>query len=121
MSLALDQVRGGLTAWFGPKDLPGWKMVLTVLLGLFPTVMLITVAILPWLRSLPFPLALLVGNVLSVSMLQWVLMPRWNRWLGFWLQPTEQISPRDNLKGTVLIVGAIGAMLLFFWALGLRA
>src|SRR4051794_16002778 len=75
----LHEVQGGLTPWFaGGGKLPGWKMVLTVLLGLFPTVMLITFLIMPLMGGLPFAFKMLVGNVLSVSVLQWALMPLWN-------------------------------------------
>jgi antibiotic biosynthesis monooxygenase (ABM) superfamily enzyme len=118
---SLHEIRGGLTPWFAEKKLPGWKMMLTVLLGLFPTVMLITVGISPRLHALPFAISMLVGNALSVSALQWGLMPLWNRLLAFWLKPTELISRGSNLAGTVGVIGAIAGMLALFIALGLHA
>jgi uncharacterized protein len=118
---ALHEVRGGLTPWFAQAKLPGWKMVLTVLLGLFPTVMLITVAISPRLNALPFAISMLVGNALSVTALQWGLMPLWNRVLGFWLKPAGTISRRSNLAGIAVVVAAIVGMLVLFIALGLHA
>jgi uncharacterized protein len=118
---SLHQVRGGFTPLFPQKTLPGWKMALTVLLGLFPIVMLITVAIMPRLDALPFSTRMLVGNVLSVSILQWALMPLWNRLLGFWLKPPGLISRRSDLAGSLGVVGAIVAMLVLFLALGLHA
>jgi len=117
---ALHRVQGGLTPWFAQQRLPGWKMVLTVLLGLYPTVMLITLGIMPRMGALPFALTMLIGNILSVAALQWILMPQWNRMLGFWLQPAALIDRRSNLVGTLVVVGAILGMLILFVALGLH-
>jgi uncharacterized protein len=110
----LHSVQGGLTSWFVGQRVPGWKMVLTVLLALYPTVMLITLLIMPRLGGLPFALSMLIGNILSVSALQWILMPRLNRILGFWLKPAALIERRSHLVGTLAVLGAILGMLLMF-------
>jgi antibiotic biosynthesis monooxygenase (ABM) superfamily enzyme len=117
---ALHRVQGGLTSWFAQQRIPGWKMVLTVLLGLYPTVMVITLVILPPFGIWPFALTMLVGNILSVSALQWVLMPQLNRILGFWLQPAALVDRRSNLVGSAIVLGATLVMLLLFLALGLH-
>jgi antibiotic biosynthesis monooxygenase (ABM) superfamily enzyme len=114
-------VQGGLTSWFAQQRLPGWKMVLTVLLGLYPTVMVIALAIMPRLSGLPFALTMLIGNVLSVSALQWMLMPRLNRILGFWLKPAALIERRNHIIGTLGVLGAILGMLVLFLAFGTNA
>ncbi len=111
---ALHRIQGGLTSWFGQQRLPGWKMALTVILALYPTVILITLVVMPWLRALPFALSMLIGNILSVTALQWILMPRLNRLLSFWLKPAAVIDRRSNVVGTVAVVAAIlGTTLLF--------
>ena len=115
---ALHRVQGGLTPWFSQQRLPGWKMVLTVLLGLYPTVMLITLVIVPRLGVLPFSLTMLIGNVISVVALQWLLMPPLNRILDFWLKPAVLIGGRGNLVGTLGVLGAILGLLALFLAAG---
>ena len=88
----LKTPRGGLGAWFvGPgRDPeaapPGWKMALTVLLGLFPTVMLLTIFVGPWTARLGLAGSMLIGNALSVATLQWVVMPLLTARLGPWLR-----------------------------------
>ena len=85
----LRTLSGGLGAWFvgscgtPAAAPPGWKMVLTVLLGLYPTVMLLTILVGPYTSPMGLAASLLVGNALSVSILQWVVMP----WLTALFQP----------------------------------
>jgi antibiotic biosynthesis monooxygenase (ABM) superfamily enzyme len=117
---ALHRVQGGLTSWFGQQRLPDWKMVFTVLLALYPTVMLITLLVTPWLSALPFALSMLIGNLLGVSALQWFLMPRLNRLLSFWLKPMAVIDRRSNLVGTFVVLASILGMLVLFLTLGLH-
>lgn len=89
----LKTFRGGFGAWFagqghgaGAAPTP-WKMVMTVVLGLFPTVMLLSIFVGPLTSPLGLAASMLIGNALSVSILQWVVMPRLTRWLGPWLRP----------------------------------
>jgi antibiotic biosynthesis monooxygenase (ABM) superfamily enzyme len=83
-------VVGGFGGWFpanavtanGPKR---WKQAVAVFIALFPTVLVIT-----YIRGLIAPdmnvvAAILVGNVLSIIVLTWVLMPSVTRLLGGWL------------------------------------
>jgi hypothetical protein len=49
--------------------------------------------------------------------LQWILMPRWNRLLAFWLKPAAMIDRRNNFLGTLGVTGAILGMLGLFLAL----
>jgi antibiotic biosynthesis monooxygenase (ABM) superfamily enzyme len=74
---ALKALPGGFGPWFAgltrQRDAaapPSWKMALTVLLGLYPTVMLLTLFPGPYLNPLGFALAMLIGNALSISILQ---------------------------------------------------
>ena len=88
----LKTLRGGFGAWFagqgqGSGAAPvAWKMVMTVVLGLFPTVMLLTIFVGPLTSPLGLAVSMLIGNALSVSILQWVVMPRLTKWLGPWLR-----------------------------------
>ena len=59
---------------------------LTVLLALFPTVMLLTIFVGPLTSPLGLAASMLIGNAMSISILQWVVMPRLTRGLDPWLR-----------------------------------
>jgi uncharacterized protein len=80
---------------------PSWKTALSVLLGLYPTVVLLTLAISALWPAGPLWASLLVGNVASVSLLTWVVMPVVTRALRFWLEPAPPRGPRTDVLGTV--------------------
>jgi antibiotic biosynthesis monooxygenase (ABM) superfamily enzyme len=89
----LKGLPGGFGSWFvglahGPEGAPppSWKMALTVLLGLYPTVMLLTLFPGPYTEPLGLAFAMLIGNALSVSILQWAVMPVLNILLASWLK-----------------------------------
>jgi hypothetical protein len=91
-AFALKVVPGGFGPWFAgcldgsASAPPSWKMALVVLLGLYPTVMLLTLFPGPYVQPLGLALAMLIGNALSVCLLQWAVMPAlsrlWASWLG---------------------------------------
>lgn len=98
---------------------PAWKIALTVLLGLYPTVMLLTLVISPHLSWLGLALSMLIGNALSVSILQWAVMPRLNAWLAPWLQANTDKEKALSISGLVLILLLLGALGgLFRWVMG---
>lgn len=65
---------------------PRWKQALTVLLPLYPTVMLVNLLVLPYVSFLPRALIILLANAASVVVLTLVGMPLANRVLGPWLR-----------------------------------
>lgn len=80
-------VVAGFGGWFNPPNRAPkiWKQAALVLLALYPTSLLLS-----WLRGVALPglssaVAVLVVNVIGVSLLSWILMPpltqRFNRWL----------------------------------------
>ncbi len=107
----LDKIASGFPGWFtlglgrgGTPELPpNWKQALSVLVVLYPTVMLLGRYLSPWLEGLAPPLAMFVGNAASVALLTWLLMPVVNRLLGFWLSP----GPEGALRTEALGVGAV--------------
>jgi antibiotic biosynthesis monooxygenase (ABM) superfamily enzyme len=100
----------GFGAWFtGQLDHlaaqpPGWKMVLTVLLGLYPTVMLLALLVGPLLAPLGMSGSMLVSNALSVSFLQWVGMPLLQPLLAPWLAAGVGTSRTRSAAWVVLIL-----------------
>jgi uncharacterized protein len=88
------------------------KTSIAVWVGLYPTVMLLTLALSP--LKLPIWLGLLVGTLLSSFMISFVTMPYYvNPLLKRWLRPPDDERPsRTNLRGI-----AIAAIAMAFWVL----
>ena len=107
----------GLGGWFAfddapaaPSEPPRWKQILMVTLGLYPTVMLLALLIDPWLRRwVSFPVQMLIGNLICVSLLTWPVMPWLNKRFGRWLSPATKRWGAD-LAGVLVIV-----VLLLLW------
>jgi uncharacterized protein len=93
---------------------PGWKMALSVLLGLYPTVMILSLFVSPHLQGLNLAVAMLIGNVLSVCILQWLVMPVLNPVLATWMRANDARSRDRSLSGLALIVVALGAITFLF-------
>lgn len=115
---------GGFDAWFSGVDcdsekIPDWKMVITVVAALYPTVMVLTYWLLtPFIKFLPFPGQMLIGNIASVAFLQWVAMPLLTRRLSFWLRPTKTTGLGLTLGGLAGILASLALMLWFFISVG---
>ena len=114
---------GGFEAWFqgvecGGEKIPDWKMVITVVAALYPTVMLLTHALNPLLKSLPFSAQMLIGNIASVSFLQWIAMPLLTRRLSFWLRPTKTTGLGITLGGLAGILACLALILWLFISIG---
>jgi hypothetical protein len=117
----LKVVPGGFGPWFagclngqGQASPPGWKMVLIVLLGLYPTVMLLTLFPGPYTQPLGLALAMLVGNALSVGLLQWVVMPVLNVLAGPWLAANSDKERTLSMAGVVAILTLLAGLALLF-------
>jgi uncharacterized protein len=96
--------------------LPKWKTGLSVLVGLYPTVVLLTLAISEIWPGGPLWATLLVGNICSVSLLTWLVMPVVTRALRFWLVPGHQISrARLDFIGAAASIGFLTIAALVFW------
>jgi antibiotic biosynthesis monooxygenase (ABM) superfamily enzyme len=116
----LQMVPAGFGAWFsvltgdgGP--LPHWKMALTVLVGLYPTVMLLNLFLSPHTQPLGPAVAILIGNVASVAFLEWlgtpfVITPL----LGPWLRARGKDKRTLTLIGLILVLAALALMTFLF-------
>jgi len=116
-------VRTGFDQWFttgsgaGAKAPPTWKQNMLVLSQLYPVVFLFGYLIQnPLLMKqlhLPFWLALFIGNVASVLLLNWLVPWACGRF-GWWLQPAGANPTRTNLLGAGLIAGLYAASMAAF-------
>jgi antibiotic biosynthesis monooxygenase (ABM) superfamily enzyme len=115
----LKTLSGGFGPWFaGLVDagapLPRWKMALSVLFGLYPTVMLLAVFLAPHTRALGLPVAMLLSNVASCVILEWLGMPAVRFVLRPWLRAGGKRSGAVTVVGTALVLAALGAMAFLF-------
>jgi antibiotic biosynthesis monooxygenase (ABM) superfamily enzyme len=103
-------VQAGFSQWFTPKgNGPAvWKQNMVVLLMLYPVVFLfglwVQTPVLMRSWGVPFWLALFIGNVASVVLLNW-LVPWASRVFGWWLAPREPAPGWTNPAGVAAVVG----------------
>lgn len=93
------------------------KTSLAVWLGLYPTIMTLTLLTRPF--GWPVWMNILVGNLLSSFVMSFFTMPRYsNPILRWWLRPrSDAPQPRTNLLGVALVLAINGAWALFFFVL----
>jgi hypothetical protein len=105
-------VRTGFEQWFpsatdGTSAPPAWKQNMLVLLLLYPVVFLfglwVQTPVLMGKAGLPFWLALFIGNVVSVLLLNW-LVPWVSNGFRWWLAPARGAGRGMNLAGAGLIL-----------------
>jgi uncharacterized protein len=110
----------GLEGWFAlnrgpaasPRGIPSWKQALAVLFALYPTVMFLTF-LNPLMHSLSMPVQMLIGNILSVAILTWLVMPRVSQLLNFWLGSNYRNWWSEALGPGVVAAGLALFVLLF--------
>jgi antibiotic biosynthesis monooxygenase (ABM) superfamily enzyme len=119
--------RSGFDQWFpvsraSAKGPPVWKQNMVVLLMLFPLVFLfgdlVQVPLLQIRLGLPFAIALLLGNIASVVLLNW-LVPWTSARFTWWLSP-RAVGRRTSIDaaGAGLIAMALIVLAILFWKLG---
>jgi antibiotic biosynthesis monooxygenase (ABM) superfamily enzyme len=117
----LKTLPSGFGVWFaglatgpGGEPPPSWKIALVVLLGLYPTVMLLAILLGKLLSPLGMAASMLISNTLSVAIGQWVTMPLLTSALRPWLKGNAPRQTALSLGGLVLIwLFLAGLMVLF--------
>ncbi len=115
----------GLEGWFSTKTgtehiglgPPAWKQNLAVVFGLYPVVMLQSMMFtaLGIMHGWSPSIAMLINNLITSSILTWIVMPFVTRLLGFWLVPAyQQSDQRKDVLGTVIISLALIAIAALF-------
>jgi antibiotic biosynthesis monooxygenase (ABM) superfamily enzyme len=87
-STTLRQTKGGDGVAFElPNDASAskWKRFVTTWLTVFPVLLSISLVVRAVLKDVPLPLQLLPSSLILTAMLQWVILPRLQRYTRFWL------------------------------------
>lgn len=115
----IDQSFGSWFTFEGPAvPAPsGFRTSIAVWLGLYPTVVLLTLLTSP--LHLPFWLAMLVGNLLSSFVMSYLTMPYYaNPILRWWLTcPPSRARPGQDVKGVLLVLLVNGLWAVAFFLL----
>jgi len=119
----------GLEGWFSKRSgtefdslgPPAWKQILSVVLALYPVIM-VQDRIFGYfgiLEDWSMASAMGVNLLITSCILTFVVMPFVVKVFGFWLQPAHQdVAVRAEVVGTVSTLLAMGAMVLFFNLVG---
>lgn len=118
----IDESFGNWFAFDGPAAGPpsNFKTSIAVWLGLYPTVVLLTLLTAP--LGLPFWLAMLTGNLLSSFVMSYLTMPYYGtRILRWWLNPAPSArQPGTDIRGLVLVLAINAAWAALFYVLTVR-
>jgi antibiotic biosynthesis monooxygenase (ABM) superfamily enzyme len=113
-------VRTGFDQWFKVAEGAGqpavWKMNMLVLMMIYPLVFLFGALVqTPLLtnKGVPYWLALFVGQVFSVLVLNWLVAWAARRF-GWWLSPPSPSVARIDVIGAGVVIGIYGVCLLVF-------
>lgn len=112
-NFVLKPLAGGFDSWFA-TPIPSWKIALTVVLGLYPTVMLLSLFPGRYMGALGLAFAMLISNALSVSILQWAVMPALNILLAPWHRASWNRQKNLSIGGTLAILVVLVCLALLF-------
>ena len=99
---------------------PSWKTAMLLLMVLYPMVMLQSKFVAPVIGKLgaePW-LSVWLGQLVSVALMQWWLMPTVSSWCRRWLDPIDGAGLRISLRGAAVAVVVYLASLTVFATVG---
>lgn len=116
----LQAIPGGFGPWFADRARqrrvgpPAWKMVMIVVLGLFPTVMLLTIFPGRLTSHLGFSFSVLIGNLCSSTLLQWPVVPAISKVFDRWIYADPVKERGLSVGGAAVILALYVLMAVFF-------
>ena len=87
---------------------------MVVLLMLFPVIMLEIIFRMPYLTNFNRAFSTFIGNLISVTLLSWPLMPFAIKQLHWWLSPKENKLTRDACGIGLLILLYLSEIAIFW-------
>ncbi|SPF00883.1 antibiotic biosynthesis monooxygenase [Streptomyces sp. MA5143a] len=123
----LHTIDNSFGSWFAfegngkeaPSPASETRTSLAVWVGLYPTVVLLTLALSP--LHMPLWIGLLVGNLLSSFLMSFLTMPYYvNPMLGRWLRPAPDEPARANLRGLAVVAVAMVFWVVVFYLVTVR-
>lgn len=120
-SLETHRMASPYAGWFYSiaknAEIPSvWKQTMLVLLVLFPIVMLEMQYLSPLLKGVNTSLAMFIGNILSVSLIAFPMMPLVIRGLSWWLFPQRNRTRQMTWMGLILVILLYLIEIAFFWS-----
>lgn len=97
------------------KGPPNWKAALLILLGLYPSVVLVIKYLMPFMREIHPALSNFMGNILTVAFTTWMTMPLFIKVYDGWLFPTEKTPKWVAPVSLLSIIIFLALEVLFFW------
>lgn len=114
-----QHVTTSFPGWFptmsGGEGPPNWKTALLILLGLYPSVMLVILYFLPIVKRYPTALDNFLGNIITVAVTTWVTMPLFIKVYHSWLFPTVSTPKWVNPISLISLLLFFAAEIAFFW------
>lgn len=111
----MRRIAEGFGMWFETPQavkIPAWKMAMTILVALYPTLLFLQASItFPLFSNFPHVWKMLASILLSVSAMQWLVVPFAVKHLKWWHYPQGEanVQKLTTIKGTVLIVIILAA------------
>jgi hypothetical protein len=96
----------------GPQN---WKTALLILLGLYPSVMLVIEYFLPLMQGHHPALNNFLGNILTVSFTTWLSMPLFIKIFNPWLFPDKDTPKWIAPVSVIAILICFAIEIVFFW------
>lgn len=119
-SIERHRVYSPFAGWFSSLTKYGsaptlWKQTMTILLVLFPIVMLEFKYLNPFTKALNISLGTFIGNLISVMLISWPAMPIAIYFLRWWLSPSIS-SIKISMLGTLLVLFLYLIEIIIFWS-----
>ncbi len=111
----LKNLPRGLGDWFTQTRTPSWKTMATVLCGLYPTVLVLAKVLGPHTSRFGFAVSMLIGNLVSVCLMDWAVMPALTKILGPWLRAKDRKTGIYGLVGVLAAVAVMTAGFRYLW------
>lgn len=119
-STGFQNVTTSFPGWFTGeagvgKGPPNWKTAMLILLGLYPSVMLVIKYLIPLMHAYSPAVNNFIGNILTVAFTTWITMPLFIKTFNSWLFPNQNTPKWINPLSVITILFLFAIEIAFFW------